>query len=223
MKLSKDTNRTFTIGKAGTSRIFPGMPFSEAMEKTSFLIRRLATCRQRKLIQIAPSFLQACVSPTSKVVCDARKNNYYFDIMNQHSYSRASDLYDYAEVDRTLMRKYMNTEKPIWFTETGFVDVGGGHGLYKGMLGEPKPALTAYRDILTKELSDVELVEQLHGNRGTGFLEGRGAPRLPSACRLRLHPRCSLTGTIIAREFSRKPAVMRYIFQEQQTKRGGRP
>ena len=117
----------------------------------------------------------------------ARKKNYYFDIMNQHSYSRASDLYDYAEVDRTLMRKYMNTEKPIWFTETGFVDVGGpwggtadeycdyllqsfawarlagvervfhfqldnsnGHGLYKGMLGEPKPALTAYRDILTK-------------------------------------------------------------------------
>ena len=129
--------------------------------------------------------------------------------MNQHSYSRATDLYDYAEVDRTLMRKYMNTKKPIWFTETGFVDVGGpwggtadeycdyllqsfawarlagvervfhfqldnsnGHGLYKGMLGEPKPALTAYRDILTKELSDVELVEQLHGNRGTGFLEG---------------------------------------------------
>ena len=79
------------------------------------------------------------------------------------------------------MRKYMNTEKPIWFTETGFVDVGGGHGLYKGMLGEPKPALTAYRDILTKELSDVELVEQLHGNRGTGFLEGRGAPRLRAA------------------------------------------
>jgi hypothetical protein len=156
----------------------------------------------------ASSFLEDYLQECQKDP-DAKKNNYYFDIMNQHSYSRAADLYDYTQVDRALMRQYTGTEKPIWFTETGFCDTGGtwggtadeycdyllqsfawarlagvervfhfqldnsnGHGLFKGMLGEPKPALTTYRDVLVAELADVESVEQLHGNPGTGFLEG---------------------------------------------------
>ncbi len=57
---------------------------------------------------------------------NAKANNYYFDVMSQHSYSRATDLYDYAEVDKKLMRDYLGQEKPIWMTETGFVDHGGG-------------------------------------------------------------------------------------------------
>lgn len=149
-------------------------------------------------------YLQECVKDP-----EAKKNNYYFDVMNQHSYSRASDLYDYTEVDKTLMRDYLGGEKPIWYTETGFTDDGGawggsaeeycdyllqsfawaklagvervihfqldnsnGHGLYKGMLGEPKLALATYKDVLTKELAAVDSVELLHGNRATGFLQG---------------------------------------------------
>lgn len=57
---------------------------------------------------------------------NAKANNYYFDVMNQHSYSRATDLYDYCEIDKKLMRDYLGVEKPIWCTETGFVDHGGG-------------------------------------------------------------------------------------------------
>ncbi|HEY3332626.1 MAG TPA: hypothetical protein VGK19_21525 [Capsulimonadaceae bacterium] len=53
---------------------------------------------------------------------DARKNNYYFDIMNQHSYSRATDLYDYAEINKKMMRDYIGTEMPIWITEMGIRD-----------------------------------------------------------------------------------------------------
>ena len=149
-------------------------------------------------------YLKECVKDP-----DAKKNNFDFDIMTQHSYSRATDLYDYAKVDQALMRNYLGVEKPIWFTETGFVDVGGpwggtadeycdyllqsfawaklagvdkifhfqldnsnGHGLYKGMLGDPKPALSTYTGVLTKELGDVEQFHQLHGNAGCGFLEG---------------------------------------------------
>ena len=148
-------------------------------------------------------YLKACVKDP-----DAKRNNYYFDIMNQHSYSRATDMYDYVSVDRQLMRTYLNGEKPIWVTEMGFPDVPGtwggtadeycdyvlqsfawskvggveklfhfqldnsnGHGLYSGMLGPPKPVLTTYRDVLTKYFSDAQLVAQLHGNKGVGFLQ----------------------------------------------------
>lgn len=150
------------------------------------------------------AYLQECVKDP-----DAKKNNFYFDIMNQHSYSRASDLYDYAEVDKVLMRTYLKEERPLWFTEMGTGDTGGpwggtpdeycdyilqsfawaklagvqrifhfqldnsnGLGLYSGMLGSPKPALTTYRNVLTKEFADAELVAQLHGNKGVGYLEG---------------------------------------------------
>lgn len=65
-------------------------------------------------------YLKACAQDP-----DAKKNHYYFDVMSQHSYSRASDLYDYAMVNRKLMRDYLGEEKPIWFTEMGFPDQGG--------------------------------------------------------------------------------------------------
>lgn len=68
-------------------------------------------------------YLKACIKDP-----DARANHYYFDVMNQHSYSRASDLYDYAAVDRKLMVDYLGDEgnqKPIWITEMGFPDTGG--------------------------------------------------------------------------------------------------
>ncbi|MBS1955875.1 MAG: hypothetical protein JST89_16950 [Cyanobacteria bacterium SZAS-4] len=57
---------------------------------------------------------------------NAKANNYYFDVMNQHSYSRATDLYDYNAINKKLMHDYLGVEKPIWCTETGFVDHGGG-------------------------------------------------------------------------------------------------
>ena len=152
------------------------------------------------------AYLQACRKDP-----DAKRNHYYFDIMNQHSYGRATDLYDYAEVDWKLMRDYLHEEKPIWFTEMGYVDknngpFGGtpdeycdyllqafawgssagverffhfqldnsnGHGLYAAMLGDPKPALTTYRDVLTYEFADAVFVAQLHGNKGIGFLSGK--------------------------------------------------
>jgi hypothetical protein len=58
----------------------------------------------------------------------AKANNYYFDVMNQHSYSRATDLADYSQIQKKLMRDYLGQVKPIWFTETGFVDQGGPWG-----------------------------------------------------------------------------------------------
>jgi hypothetical protein len=71
-------------------------------------------------------YLKECVKDP-----DARANHYYFDIMNQHSYSRASDLYDYVAVDRKLMSDYLGDEgkqKPIWITEMGLADHGGMFG-----------------------------------------------------------------------------------------------
>jgi len=150
-------------------------------------------------------YLKECVKDP-----DARKNNYYFDIMNQHSYSRASDLYDYVAIDNKLMQDYLGEVKPTWITEMGIVDNGAngfgcnpdeycdyqlqafawgrlagaerffhfqldnsnGHGLYKGMLGDAKPALTAYRDVLVKEFAAARFVKQLHGARGVDFLAG---------------------------------------------------
>jgi len=143
---------------------------------------------------------------------DARAHGYYFDVMNQHSYSRASDLYDYPSVLQKLMGDHIGATKPIWMTEMGSTDKGGlfggsaddycdyilqsyawgqlagvqkffhfqldnsnGHGLYDGMLGKPKPALTTYRDILSKEFAAARFVKQLHGSQGVGFLEGHSA------------------------------------------------
>jgi hypothetical protein len=68
-------------------------------------------------------YLKECVKDP-----DAKANHYYFDIMNQHSYSRASDLYDYPAIDRKLMSDYLGEEgkhKPIWITEMGLPDQGG--------------------------------------------------------------------------------------------------
>ena len=68
-------------------------------------------------------YLQAVVKDPQ-----AKENNYYFDVMNQHSYSRATDIADYSQIQKKLMRDYLGQVKPIWFTETGFVDVGGPWG-----------------------------------------------------------------------------------------------
>lgn len=149
-------------------------------------------------------YLQRCLKDPN-----AKRHGYYFDVMNQHTYSRASDAYDYVMVVRKLMRDYLGMDKPVWITEMGMTDKGGvfggtpeeycdyvlqsyawaalagvqrlfhfqldnsnGHGLYRGMLGEPKPVLTTYRDVLVHEFADAKLVAQLHGTRGVGFLEG---------------------------------------------------
>lgn len=149
-------------------------------------------------------FLQAVTKDSQ-----AKAHNYYFDAMNQHTYSRASDLYDYTMVDRKLMQVYLGIQKPIWITEMGVVDRenifgvtpdeycdyilqsyawgsladvqkffhfqldnSNGHGLYTGMLGQPKPVLTTYRDVLVKLFADAKFIKQLHGNAGVGLLEG---------------------------------------------------
>ncbi len=140
---------------------------------------------------------------------EAKLSNYYFDVMNQHTYSRASDLYDYVSVSNKMMQDHIGQTKPFWITEMGSTDKGGvfgkssdeycdyilqsyawgklagverffhfqldnsnGHGLYSGMLGQPKPALTTYRDVLVAELKNTRLVTQLHGHPGIGFLKG---------------------------------------------------
>ena len=135
---------------------------------------------------------------------DAAANNYYFDIMNQHSYSRASDCYDYIEVNKKMMMDYLGEIKPIWITEMGAMvgspgafscsmdeycdyilqsfawgsmagvekyfhfqlDNSNGHGLYDGMLGNPRPAFYTYRDVLVAEFADVKFSRQLYGNNG---------------------------------------------------------
>ena len=150
-------------------------------------------------------YLKACAKDP-----EAKKHNYYFDIMNHHTYSRATDLYDYIAVARKLMQDYLGEQKPVWVTEMGIVDTGdlfgctpeeycdyqlqtfawgalagvqkffhfqldnsNRHGLYTGMLGEPKPVLHTHRDVLVKEFADTEFVAQLHGSKGVGFLEGK--------------------------------------------------
>ncbi|HWE00772.1 MAG TPA: hypothetical protein VG326_00075 [Tepidisphaeraceae bacterium] len=145
----------------------------------------------------------------------AKANHYYFDVMNQHSYSRASDLYDYVAVDRKLLADYLGDEgkaKPIWITEMGWPDKPGpfggnedeycdyilqsyawgklagverffhfqldnsnGHGLYYQIPKKPKPALTSYRDVLTREFANTASIKQIHGRAGVGFLEGNSA------------------------------------------------
>lgn len=55
------------------------------------------------------------------------------------------------------------------------LDNSNGHGLYAGMLGEPKPALITYRDVLVKELGNTRLIRQVHGHPGVGLLKGNSA------------------------------------------------
>jgi len=157
-------------------------------------------------------YLKECVKDP-----EAKRHGYYFDIMSQHTYSRASDAYDYVAIDRKLMQDYLGEVKPIWITECGATDTrdvkpgdafalssaeygdyllqsfawakmagverlfhfqldnSNGHGLYKGMLGDPKPALTTYRDVLAKELATATFVRQHHGTQGVDFLAGNSA------------------------------------------------
>jgi len=141
---------------------------------------------------------------------DAKRHGYYFDVMNQHSYTRASDLFDYVAINNKLMQDYLGEVKPTWITEMGITDTGkpgfdgtpaeycdyvlqsfawgklsgvekffhfqldnsNGCGLYQGMLGEPKPVLFTYRDVLAKEFADATFVKQLHGSQGVGLLAG---------------------------------------------------
>lgn len=151
-------------------------------------------------------FLQACAEDP-----EAEKNNFYFDVASQHSYSRASDLYDYTAILQKLMRDHLKQVKPVWITEMGSTDKPGGsfglspdeycdymlqsyawgalagvqkffhfqldntngHGLYARGFGDPKPALTTYRDVLVRNFADAVFVRQVHGTAGVGFLEGR--------------------------------------------------
>ena len=160
-------------------------------------------------------YLKECVKDP-----EAKQNHYYFDIMSQHSYSRASDAYDYVAIDNKLMQDYLGEVKPTWMTECGVTDTrdtkpgdvfacspaeycdyilqsfawakmagveklfhfqldnSNGHGLYTGLmadLGQPKPALTAYRDVLARELATARFIRQLHGSKGVDFLAGNSA------------------------------------------------
>ncbi len=45
-------------------------------------------------------------------------NNYFFDAMGVHLYSRSSSIYDVVQVIRSGMREFI-PEKPVWLTETG--------------------------------------------------------------------------------------------------------
>lgn len=65
-------------------------------------------------------YLQECVKDPA-----AKAHNYYFDVMAQHSYSRATDLFDYVDIDKAMMRTYLKEEKPVWITEYGFPAVPG--------------------------------------------------------------------------------------------------
>ncbi len=45
-------------------------------------------------------------------------------------------------------------------------------GLYYDVPAKPKPALTAYRDVLAKELGGITSIKQLHGHAGVGLADG---------------------------------------------------
>jgi len=49
---------------------------------------------------------------------DAAENNYYFDVMSLHLYSRSSTAYDTVNRIRSRMKQYVS-DHPIWLTETG--------------------------------------------------------------------------------------------------------
>ena len=49
---------------------------------------------------------------------DAPDNNYFFDVMSVHFYSRSSDSYDKVNYVRSRMNLYV-PDHPLWLTETG--------------------------------------------------------------------------------------------------------
>ena len=102
--------------------------------------------------------------------------------MNQHTYSRASDCFDYIAVDRKLMADYLGEDgrsKPIWISEMGYPDAGG---LFGGTADE-------YCDYLLQsfawgELAGVERFFhfQLDNSNGLGLYDGmlgKPKPRSP--------------------------------------------
>ena len=50
---------------------------------------------------------------------DAPDNNYFFDVMSVHLYSRSSSIYNEVENIRSGMTTYDVADHPIWLTETG--------------------------------------------------------------------------------------------------------
>jgi len=50
----------------------------------------------------------------------ARANNYYFDIVNLHIYSKSQDMYDIPQSYREVLSSY-GIEKPIWIGESNVV------------------------------------------------------------------------------------------------------
>ena len=50
---------------------------------------------------------------------DAPDNNYFFDVMSVHLYSRSSSIYNEVENIRSGMTTYNVGDHPIWLTETG--------------------------------------------------------------------------------------------------------
>ena len=50
---------------------------------------------------------------------DAPQNNYFFDVMSVHLYSRSSSVYDEVNNIRSGMTTYNVGDHPIWLTETG--------------------------------------------------------------------------------------------------------
>lgn len=106
---------------------------------------------------------------------DAKKNNYYFDIMNQHTYSRASDLYNYTAILQKLMGDYLKEQKPIWITEMGFTEGGPPFG---GTSEE-------YADYILQSYAWGAMAGvqrffhfQLDNSNGHGLYKGNGEPKL---------------------------------------------
>jgi hypothetical protein len=58
---------------------------------------------------------------------DAQENNYFFDIMSVHLYSRSSDVHDKVNEIKTGMAVRM-MDHPVWLTETGVPIWGDSYG-----------------------------------------------------------------------------------------------
>ncbi len=61
----------------------------------------------------------------------ASQNNYFFDVMSVHLYSRSSTVYDEVNNIRDGMRAYGVGDHPIWLTETGVPVWGDTQVTYK--------------------------------------------------------------------------------------------
>jgi len=61
----------------------------------------------------------------------APQNNYFFDVMSVHLYSRSSSIYDEIDNIRSGMRIYNVGDHPVWLTETGAPIWGDPHVAYK--------------------------------------------------------------------------------------------